>query len=79
MLIYSARLRPRWPLIWLEKKPTDGAIKWNKGPKGIELDAKLLPVERIDATNLQKTVDVGWATKDKICAGVSANPPSLCK
>ncbi|WP_421724987.1 substrate-binding domain-containing protein [Bauldia sp.] len=57
----------------------EGAMKFDKGPNGVELDAVLLPVERIDATNLDKTVDVGWATKDRICAGVTDNPPALCQ
>lgn len=56
-----------------------GAMKFDKGPNGVELDAVLLPVERIDRTNLEKTVDVGWATKDRICAGVDANPPAICQ
>lgn len=60
-------------------EPVPGAIKFDKGPQGVELDAKLLPVERIDRTNLEKTVDVGWATKDRICAGVTDNPPTICQ
>lgn len=56
-----------------------GAMKFDKGPNGVELDAVLLPVDRIDRDNLDKTVDVGWATKDRICAGVSDNPPPLCQ
>ena len=57
----------------------DGAIKFDKGPQGVELDATLLPVDRIDASNLDKTVDVGWATKDRICAGVTENVPAICE
>lgn len=56
-----------------------GAIKFDKGPQGVELDAVLLPVERIDRTNLDKTVDVGWSTQDRICAGVTEDPPALCQ
>ena len=57
----------------------DGAMKFDNGPQGVELDAKLLPVTRIDAGNLGLTVDVGWATNDRICAGVTDNPPALCQ
>lgn len=57
----------------------DGSTKFDKGPQGVELDSILLPVTRIDASNLDLTVDVGWATKDRICAGVTENPPALCK
>lgn len=49
------------------------------GPQGVELDAILLPVDRIDSTNLDKTIDIGWATKDRVCAGVSDNPPAVCQ
>ncbi len=57
----------------------DGAMKFSGGPQGVELDAKLLPVTRIDASNLDLTIDVGWATVDRICAGVSENPPAVCQ
>lgn len=57
----------------------EGAVKFDKGPQGVELDAILLPVDRIDASNLDKTVDVGWATKDRICAGVTENAPAVCE
>jgi D-xylose transport system substrate-binding protein len=62
-----------------EGKAVDGAMKFNKGPQGVELDAKLLPVNRIDATNLELTVDVGWASKERICAGVTDNAPAICQ
>lgn len=57
----------------------EGASKFSGGPQGIELDSLLLPVERIDASNLDRTVDVGWATADRICAGVTDNPPAICQ
>lgn len=57
----------------------DGAVKFDKGPQSVELDAILLPVDRIDSSNLEKTVDVGWATKDRICAGVTENAPAICE
>ncbi|MCY6382192.1 substrate-binding domain-containing protein [Hoeflea prorocentri] len=54
-------------------------IKFSGGPQGVELDAMLLPVDRIDASNLDKTIDVGWATKERVCAGVTDNPPAVCQ
>lgn len=57
----------------------EGAGTFNSGPMGVELQSILLPVDRIDASNLEKTVDVGWATVDRICAGVTANPPTVCQ
>lgn len=62
-----------------EGKDVDGAGKFSGGPQGVELDAILLPVERIDATNLERTVNVGWATVDRICAGVEDNAPEICQ
>lgn len=49
------------------------------GPQGVDLDAVLLPVDRIDASNLNKTIDIGWATTERVCAGVTENPPAVCK
>ncbi len=61
-----------------EGSAVGGAGKFQVPNGGPELNAILLPVDRIDASNLEKTVDVGWATKDRICAGVTENPPSIC-
>ncbi len=66
-------------LLLAEGKPVPEATKFDKGPQGVELDSVLLPVTRIDKTNLEKTIDVGWATKDRICAGVTQDPPAICK
>lgn len=63
----------------LEGKDVANAAKFSGGPQGVELDSVLLPVTRIDRSNLDQTVDVGWATVDRICAGVSDNPPAICQ
>ena len=60
------------------KKPVEGKITVTT-PKGNKLDAVLLPVDLIDRTNLDKPIKVGWTTKDVVCAGVTADPPPLCK
>lgn len=57
----------------------EGKSTFNGGPQGAELDAVLLPVDRIDASNLGKTIDIGWATVERVCAGVTENPPAVCK
>jgi D-xylose transport system substrate-binding protein len=57
----------------------DGAGTFQVIDGGPLLDAILLPVDRIDASNLEKTVDVGWASKERICAGVTENAPAICK
>ncbi len=62
-----------------EGAEVEGKTTFNGGPQGVELDAVLLPVDRIDATNLNKTIDIGWATVDRVCAGVTENPPAVCQ
>ncbi len=57
----------------------EGAEMFSGGPQGVELQSILLPVNRIDASNLELTVDVGWASVDRICAGVTENPPAVCQ
>lgn len=57
----------------------EGSAKFDKGPQGVELDARLLPVTRIDASNLDLTVDVGWATVERICAGAEEDAPAVCQ
>lgn len=59
-------------------KPVEGMTVITT-PKGNKLDAVLLPVDLIDRDNLDKPIKVGWTTKAVICAGVTANPPPLCK
>ena len=49
------------------------------GPQGVAVDSKLLPVTRIDASNLDQTIDIGWATAERVCAGVKENPPAVCQ
>jgi D-xylose transport system substrate-binding protein len=66
-------------LMLAKKEPIEGATPFSAGPLGVELQSILLPVDRIDASNLEKTVDVGWATVDRICAGVTENPPKVCQ
>jgi D-xylose transport system substrate-binding protein len=63
----------------VEKKDVEGKVTFEGGPRKVKLDAVLLPVDRIDRSNLQKTIDIGWATKDRVCAGVTDNPPEVCK
>ena len=57
----------------------EGKATFDSGPQGVALDSKLLPVTRIDASNLEQTIDIGWATIERVCAGVSENPPAVCQ
>ena len=57
----------------------EGKGMFSGGPQGVELEAILLPVDRIDRNNLDKTIDIGWATTERVCAGVTENPPAVCE
>jgi D-xylose transport system substrate-binding protein len=59
-------------------KPVEGKTTVTT-PKGNKLDAVLLPVDLIDRDNLDTPTKVGWTTKSVVCAGVTSNPPPLCK
>ena len=53
-------------------------IKFNKGKKGVEMNAILLPPTPITKDNLGDVIDTGWITKDKACAGVKAGSVKGC-
>ena len=59
-------------------KPVEG-MRTLVTAKGNKLDAVLLPVDLIDRNNLDEPAKVGWTTKAVVCAGVTSNPPALCK
>jgi len=51
-----------------------------KTPGGVTVKSFILQPTPITQDNLQKVIDGGWITKDKLCAGVqAANAPAACK
>ena len=61
-------------------KKIDNAIKWDGGPKGVEMDAILLKPVPITRDNLNLVIDAGWVKKEVVCQGVeSAKAPAACK
>jgi D-xylose transport system substrate-binding protein len=57
----------------------EGAIKWDGGAKGVEMDAILLKPIPITHDNLDVVIDAGWVSKDVACQGVSDNAPAACQ
>ena len=62
----------------IDGKPVEGKRTFTTA-SGNKLDAILLPVDSIDKSNLDKPISSGWTTKAIICAGVTSDPPALCK
>lgn len=56
----------------------DGAVKFNGGPKGVEMNAVLLPPVPITKDNLNVVIDAGWVTKEEVCQGVPAGKVAVC-
>jgi D-xylose transport system substrate-binding protein len=55
-----------------------GVAKFNKGKKGVEMNAVLLPPTPITKDTLNLVIDAGWITKDKACAGVKKGKVKAC-
>jgi D-xylose transport system substrate-binding protein len=60
----------------IDKLP--GVAKFNKGKKGVEMNAILIAPDAITKDNLNDVIDAGWITKDKACAGVKAGTVKAC-
>ncbi len=62
----------------LDKVP--GAIVFKDGPKGVPMNAILLPPIPITQDNLNLVIDAGWISKKVACQGVeAAKAPAACK
>jgi D-xylose transport system substrate-binding protein len=55
-----------------------GVGKFNKGKKGVEMNAILLAPTPITKDTLNLVIDAGWITKDKACAGVKKGTVKAC-
>jgi D-xylose transport system substrate-binding protein len=64
----------------LAKKQTVDAKVWDGGSKHIPMKSIFLTPIPITKANLQVVIDAKWATKEQVCAGVSAaKAPAACK
>jgi D-xylose transport system substrate-binding protein len=52
----------------------EGATRFRGGPKGLEVDAILLPPLSVTRENLARVIASGWAPKERVCRGA---PPDL--
>ena len=55
-----------------------GVVKFNKGKKGVEMNAILLAPTPVTKDTLGAVIDAGWITKDKACAGVKKGSVKSC-
>ncbi len=56
----------------------EGAVRWDKGPRGLAVDAILLEPLPVTREQLGRVVDAGWVPKETVCRGTEANPPPVC-
>lgn len=61
-----------------EGKPVSGAVT-TKTDSGKDQAAVLLTPVGITKDNLNLVVDAKWISKDKLCEGVTKNPPAACQ
>ena len=55
-----------------------GVGKFNKGKKGVEVNAILLQPDPITKDNLNDVIDAKWISKDEACAGVKGGSVKAC-
>jgi D-xylose transport system substrate-binding protein len=55
-----------------------GVAKFNKGKKGVEMNAILLQPTPITKSTLNLVINAGWISKDKACAGVKKGSVKAC-
>lgn len=58
-------------------KPITGVGTYTN-TSGFEQPALLLKLVAIDRDNLDLVLDAGWISKEKLCEGVTKNPPKAC-
>jgi len=59
--------------------PVTGASPWAKGPRGVAVQAILLPPQPITRERLQDVVDAGWVAREVVCRGVGDAAPPVCQ
>jgi D-xylose transport system substrate-binding protein len=55
-----------------------GVVKFNGGPKKVEMNALLLKPVPITKDNLNVVIDAGWIKKDEVCQGVKPGTVKVC-
>ena len=60
-------------------RSVEGATAFRRGPRGLAVDAVLLPPEAITRDRLDAVVDAGWIPRETLCRGTAADPPPVCQ
>ncbi len=55
-----------------------GVVKFDGGPKHVEMNSIFLKPVPITKDNLNVVIDAGWITKAEVCQGVKAGTVSVC-
>jgi D-xylose transport system substrate-binding protein len=63
------------------KKMSDipGAVKFDGGPKKVEMNALFLTPIPITRENLYVVIDAGWIRRDEVCQGVKPGTVKVCR
>lgn len=56
----------------------DGAVMFNGGPKGVDMNSIFLAPLPVTRENLNVVIDAGWVSKDVVCQGVDAGMTDVC-
>ncbi|MBW2314225.1 MAG: substrate-binding domain-containing protein [Deltaproteobacteria bacterium] len=57
----------------------DGATRYERGPRGLAVDAILLEPVPITRDNLDVVIDAGWVPREVVCRAVGDDPPPACR
>jgi D-xylose transport system substrate-binding protein len=55
-----------------------GAQRW-RSPGGVEVDSVLLRPVPITRENLNVVIEANWVPRERVCRGVTQNPPAVCR
>jgi D-xylose transport system substrate-binding protein len=56
----------------------EGVVKFDGGPKHVEMTSLFLKPVPITKDNLNVVIDAGWITKDEVCKGVKPGTVAVC-
>jgi len=56
----------------------EGVVKFDGGPKHVEMTSLFLKPVPITKDNLNVVIDAGWITKDEVCKGVKPGMAKVC-
>jgi D-xylose transport system substrate-binding protein len=57
----------------------EGAGRFRRGPRGLEVPAILLEPVAITRENLDVVIRAGWVSRESVCRGATLDPPPACR